>query len=52
MTNQTFVDSMNCETIIITKNALDVTLSPTQQDEVNQLKIDFKRLYEEKECKP
>lgn len=50
MTNQTFVDSLDCEKIIIIKNSLDLALSPTQQDEINQLKIDFKRLAEEKEC--
>ena len=50
MMNQTFVDSLDCEEIIPTMKALKMIISPNQQDEVEQLKEDFKRLSEEKRC--
>lgn len=50
MTNQTFVDEMTCDKIILTRDILPFTTSPTQQDEIEQLKIDFERLYQQKGC--
>lgn len=49
--NQTFVDEMPCSKIIQTRNTLPYIHSPKQQEVVEQLKIDFDRLYEEKGCK-
>lgn len=50
MNNQTFVDEMPCKKIILTQKTLQLMISPTQQDMVEQLKIDFDKLYEEKGC--
>ena len=50
MTNQTFVDEMTCAKVITTKNTLILLRSLSQQNEVEQLKIDFDRLYKEKGC--
>lgn len=50
MTNQTYVDEMPCEKITTTRKLLSQLYSPTQQDEVEQLKIDFKELDELKHC--
>ena len=49
-TNQTFVDTLDCEKIQLGINHLNFVLSPTQQDEVNELKENFKKLSREKRC--
>lgn len=50
MNNQTFVDEMPCKKITLTQETLRLMISPTQQDMVEQLKIDFDKLYENKKC--
>jgi len=50
MTNQTFVDQMDCNKVILTHNVLDSIRSPTQQDEVIQLRADFDQLIIDKNC--
>ena len=49
-TNQTFVDSLDCEKIILSINALEPLFSPMQQDEVKQLLQNFRQVKLEKEC--
>lgn len=51
MTNQTFVDEMDCKKVLLTLGAVKNIISPTQQNEVNQLVIDFENLKVEKNCK-
>ena len=51
MTNQTFVDEMDCKNVLLSLGAVKNIISPTQQDEVNQLIIDFENLKQEKNCK-
>lgn len=50
MTNQTYVDNLSCDKISLTKNTLSMTWSLRQQNEIEQLKVDFDRLYKEKNC--
>ena len=51
MTNQTFVDEMDCKKVLLSLDAVKNIISPTQQNEVNQLVIDFENLKQEKNCK-
>lgn len=50
MTNQTFVDEMDCDKVILTHDILDQVNSPNQQDEVIQLRADFDQLIIDKKC--
>ena len=50
ISNQTFVDSLDCEKITITLNALDQMISPTQQADIVIVQEDFMKLKLEKNC--
>ena len=50
MTNQTFVDEMDCEKVILTRNVLERINSPTQQNEVIILRVHFDQLIIDKKC--
>jgi len=49
-TNQTFIDSLDCEKIILSINTLNMLISPTQQDEVKQLQKNFEDVKVQKGC--
>ena len=49
-TNQTFIDSLDCEKIILSINTLNMFISPTQQDEVKQLQKNFEDVKVQKGC--
>lgn len=50
MTNQTFVDEMSCEKVILSSSVLNQLNSPRQQDVVIQLRADFDKLIIDKKC--
>ena len=50
MTNQTFVDEMDCNKVILTRNVLNQVNSPTQQDEVIILRVHFDQIAIDKKC--
>jgi len=50
MTNQTFVDEMSCEKIILSSSVLNQLNSPRQQDVVIELRADFDQLIIDKKC--
>ena len=49
-TNQTFVDTLECDKIELAIATLPQVMSPTQQDEVEELLGHFKDVYIEKNC--
>lgn len=49
-TNATYVEEIDCEKIDLTINLLQITVSPTQQDEVKELLIEMENLHELKRC--
>lgn len=49
-TNQTYVDSLDCNDIKLGINTLSRIWSPTQQDEVKELENNFRSISKERGC--
>jgi len=50
ISNQTFVDLMTCDDVKFQKALVEQINSPNQQDEVLQLRSDYKKLLSDKRC--